>query len=296
MVLIPAGPDTIRDFLEDTIASVNHHVGIEGCKVAVLDDSRQSRFRDLHEIFPNTIVLQAPDYGEGGRSRKGGSLFGKELSALKILSGSCRFDVLLKMDTDALVIGDRPQHEVLDVFNRAPDVGMVGAFQRRGDGSDKQSAMTLKGRRLTREMTLPSGLARPALMSALRALVKRAEQHGYRRGDTCTGGAYFLSWNAVWALRQLGYLDLNVLRQSRLSEDSLMSLVCCAAGYRLSDLPADQDILAINWRGLPMPPEALVAANKKIVHPIKEDGAPAEGRIRSYFRRRREAQVASNRR
>lgn len=98
-----------------------------------------------------------------------------------------------------------------------------------------------------------------------------------------------MSSNAVDAMRAQGYFDLEVLRYSGLSEDSLMALLCCAAGYRLSDLPPDRNTLAINWRGLPMPPEALVSANKKIVHPVKDDGATAEANVRAYFRQRREA-------
>ena len=50
-----------------------------------------------------------------------------------------------------------------------------------------------------------------------------------------------------------------------------MALLCSAAGYRLSDLPEERDVLAINWRGMPMPPDVLVSRNKKIVHPVKDD-------------------------
>lgn len=72
-------------------------------------------------------MIPAPDYHEGRQSHKRGSLFGKEISAIKVLIESCRFDILLKMDTDALVIGDLPQQEVLAFFEEHPDVGMVGA-------------------------------------------------------------------------------------------------------------------------------------------------------------------------
>jgi hypothetical protein len=293
MVLIPAGPDTVLAYLDDTISSINHHIGVGNCGVAIVDDSRQDLFQDLASTFPNSTVIKAPDYHEGKQSRKGGSLFGKEISALKLLMESCRFDMLLKMDTDALVIGDLPQHEVLAFFEQRPDVGMVGAFRRRGDGSDKQRAMSAKGRKLTREMTLPHGLKNLAVMKTLRKLVRRAEQHGYTRGDTCTGGAYFMSTNALHAIREQAYFDLEELRYSRLSEDSLMALLCCAAGYRLSDMPPDRDTLAINWRGLPMPPEALVSANKKIVHPVKDRDPAAEANVRAYFRQRREDSVGA---
>jgi hypothetical protein len=88
-------------------------------------------------------------------------------------------------------------------------------------------------------------------------------------------------------MQKNGFLDLSVLRFSALSEDSLMALLCCASGYRLSDMPEDSDILAINWRGLPMPLDALVSRNKKIVHPIKDCGDVREADVRTYFRKRR---------
>ena len=287
MVLIPAGPATVRANLEDTIDSINYYIGVDACRVAIVDDSRRDSFRDLAGAFPNILVVRAPDFREGLRSRKGGPLLAKELSALRTLLESWRFDMLLKMDTDTLVIGERPQFEVRAAFEQDRDVGMIGAFKRRGDGTDKQQAMYEKGLELTREMTLPAGLRHPALMLTLRRLVRLAERHGYKRGDTCTGGAYFMSWRAVDAIRAAGHLDLAMLRYSRLSEDSLMALLCGAAGYRLADMPADRDSLAINWRGLPMPLEALVSANKKIVHPVKTADPTTEAQVRAYFRRRR---------
>jgi len=78
---------------------------------------------------------------------------------------------------------------------------------------------------------------------------------------------------------------------STLMDDALLALLCCAAGYRLSDPPEDQDPLAVNWRGLPMSVEALVSREKKIVHPVKEDDPSVEPSVRAYFRKRREERL-----
>ena len=287
MVLIPAGPATVREYLDDTIDSVNQHMGPSNCTVAVLDDSRDGRFDDIRGAFPNLVVVKAADYDEGTRTVKRGSLFSKEIRALRVLLEEHQFDILLKMDTDALIIGDSPQRDVLAFMAQHPRVGMVGAYHRRGDGSDKAPAMAAKGRQLAEETRLRSVFRNPALMMTLRRLAKRAEAHGYTPGDTCTGGAYFLSSAVVQAMRKRGFLDLGVLRYSALSEDSLMALLCCASGYCLSDMPEDCDILAINWRGLPMPLEALVSRNKKIVHPIKDGDGVLEADVRAHFRTRR---------
>lgn len=287
MVLIPAGPNTQPEYLNDTIESVNHHIGAVNCTVAVIDDSRRKRFAYVGDLFPNAVVTEAADYGEGEKSDTRGSLFAKQVSAIRRLMWRYRFDVLLRMDTDALMIGNAPHEDALALLDGHLDIGMVGAFTRRGDGSDKKAAMAAKGQQLTRDMGLRCWLKDPALVSTLRSLVRRAEGHGYTRGDMCTGGACFMAPRALSAMEKQGLLDLDVLSRSALMDDMLMALLCCAAGYKLSDLPADRDVLAINWRGLPVPLDALVAHNKKIVHPIKDDDPSVEPAVRAYFRERR---------
>jgi hypothetical protein len=84
-----------------------------------------------------------------------------------------------------------------------------------------------------------------------------------------------------------GFFNLKVLGCSRLVDDALMALLCSAAGYRISDLPEERDVLAINWRGMPMPLEVLVERKKKIVHPIKDDDLTVEPTVRAYFQSRR---------
>lgn len=288
MVLMPAGPDTAREYLDDTIESVIHHIGASNCILAVIDDSRQNRFAYVGNAFPNAVVIKAVDYAEDAASVTRGALFSKQAHALKHLVQRYRFDVLLRMDTDALMIGDAPHEDVLTFLKARPDVGIVGAFRRRGDGSDKAWAMAAKGRQLSREMSLRHGFRNLALLRTLRRLVRRAEAHGYTRGDMCTGGAFFMAPGAIMAIEEQGLFDLEALRHSKLADDALFALLCCAVGYRLSDLPDDNDLLAINWRGLPMPVEELVSRNKKIVHPVKDADLAAEPRVRAYFRKRRE--------
>ena len=144
-MLIPAGPNTVLEYLNDTIESVNYHTGVPNCAVVVLDDSRQDKFACVADQFPNTVVIRTPDYHEGAQSCTLGSLFGKQIYALKWLIQQYDFDVLLQMDTDTLIIGDAPHSDVLAFMERHPRVGMVGAFTRRGDGSDKTLAMAPRG-------------------------------------------------------------------------------------------------------------------------------------------------------
>jgi hypothetical protein len=287
LVLLPAGPDTPGDYLTDTLASIAHHMA--GCVTGVIDDSRTGRFASAAKEFPNVVVVEAARMGEGMKSVPArGGLFVKEALAVKALVERYRFDLLLKMDTDALVIGDAPHRDVLAFLRQHPDVGIVGAFLGRGDGTPKKNAMATKGRQLTSEMSARNLVRRPRLALTLRRLVRQAERHGYTRGDTCTGGAFFVSDAALRMMLGRGYLDLPVLAESALSEDTLFSLLSCACGYRLSDLTGSSDVLAINWRGLPMEPDELVRQGKKIVHPIKDSDPSFEPRIRKFFHERRD--------
>jgi hypothetical protein len=287
LVIIPAGPATIREYLDDTIESINHHIGESNCVIAVIDDSRQNKFANVGDLVLNATVITPADYQEGTGSVTRGSLFCKLIYALKRLMRQYRFDVLLRMDTDALMIGDAPHEDAIRFFESRPDVGMVGAFKRRGDGSDKTHAMAIKGRQLTREMSLRHGFKNPALVTTLRRMVKRAEAHGYTRGDMCTGGACFIWSSAIKAMDEHGYFDLDVLRHSKLMDDALMALACYATGYTLADLPEEDNVLAVNWRRLPMPVEELVSRRKKIVHPIKDEDVSIEPTVRAYFQKRR---------
>lgn len=294
MVLIPAGPDTVREYLDDTIESVNHHVGVSKCVIAVIDDSRQNRFETLSASFPNIVIIKPSDAHEEQTSTTRGLLFFKQARALKHLIQEYRFDILLRLDTDALVIGDAPHEDILRFLTSHPEVGMVGAFKCRGDGSDKTAAMAVKGQQLWREMSLRHCVRRPSLVRVLRSLVRRAEAHGYSRGDMCTGGALFMAPRAISAMNENGFFDLDVLRNSNLMDDALLGLLCCAAGYRLSDLPDGHDVLAVNWRNLPMSVEALVSRKKKVVHPVKTEDLSIEPRVRAYFRTLRGGPARSN--
>jgi hypothetical protein len=286
-VLIPAGPDTVEEYLADTIDSINHHIGIANCVVAIIDDSQGGRIRACVESLPKTLVLTPSDTSVQRSTR--GSLFMKQASVLRQLVRQYSFDILLRLDTDALLTGDAPHEDVLAFLQSRPDVGMVGAFKRRGDGSDKTLAMVAKGREITREMRLSAALRDFALVRQMRRLVKRAERHGYTRGDMCTGGALFFAPAALREMDRQGMFELDAFNRSHLMDDTILALLCCAAGYRLSDLPEASDILAVNWRGLPMPLDAIVSRNKKVLHPVKTEDAAMEPLVRAYFRHHRRA-------
>lgn len=311
-ILIPAGPDTPLRFLADTVASVHHYIGHAASHVVVVDDSRDGRFHDLRHVGCGVTVIDAPDCGEGRAAvSQRGSLFAKQAAGLRWLMKHVRFDALLKLDTDALVTGPAPHHDAIALWGSRSDVGVIGALTRRGDGTDKLLAMARKGRQLSRELrghglrwsgAMAGGLAHPRhavagiqrrlrWMSTLRRIVRAAERHGYVRGATCTGGAYFVNPRLLRAMEERGFLDpawSDLCAVSGLSEDSLFGLVAFTCGFCLSDPAPDRDALAINWQGMPMTPDEVVRRGKKIVHPIR-DQKHSEAEVRAFFARHREA-------
>lgn len=311
-ILIPAGPDTLLHFLADTVASVQHYIGRTASHILVVDDSRDGRFRGLHHAGHGVTVIDAPDCGEGiSAVSQRGSLFAKQAAGVRWLMKHVQFDALLKLDTDALVTGPAPHHDAIALWEARSDVGVIGALTRRGDGTDKVDAMARKGRQLSGELRGHglrwSGAIRDALrhprragagiqrrlrwMTALGRLVGEAERHGYVRGATCTGGAYFVNPRLLSAMENRGLLEpawSNLCAASGLSEDSIVGLIAYTCGFCLSDPSPDRDVLAINWRGMPMSPDEVVRRGMKIVHPIRDE-VHEEAEVRAFFAAQRKA-------
>ena len=60
------------------------------------------------------------------------------------------------------------------------------------------------------------------------------------------------------------------------------------SGFKLADFSRPQDVMAINWRGLPMPLDELVRHQKKVIHPVKDVDRPEHEReVRSFFKQLR---------
>ena len=288
LVLLPVGPKTNINFLNDTLDSILYYIGSETktCTILVIDDTRDDSLEYLDVDYKTVIRRRAKNYpGEENRSEAAtGLLFGKLINALDHIVGSLEFDLLLKIDTDTLIIGESPHLDALDFFDLHPTVGMLGAFQRRGDGTNKRLAMRGKGLQLKREMSFPFCLRNLKLRNAIKMLVRQAQKSvGFELGNTVTGGGYFISGKAISDLKQSNKLT-DELRFSVVSEDTLFALLVASEGYELSDPDLENDFMAINWRGLPMPLEELVAKKKKIVHPVKLDDPDAEEQIRNYFK------------
>lgn len=289
-ILLPVGPREPLHFVTDTLDSIAFHIGPEQSTVWIVDDTRKP---DLCRAVKNRAgieLVQSLDlrHERASNRQNYGPLIANEIHALHRIRSAMTFDILLKMDVDALVTGDHPERNIADFFARHPRVGIVGAHRIRGDGSDKTHAIALKSRQLRTEQSFSRRFFRRLPHARyLHRLTARARRHGYVDGDTVTGGAYAMPYACAMAICQLDLEKTLSLRFSQLSEDTLMALCASACGFQLGDMPSSQNIFSVNWRGLPMPVDRVLKTGMKILHPVRGDASMPEADVRKFFQQAR---------
>jgi hypothetical protein len=278
VVVMPVGP---ADDAADSIRSALHYLGPSRA-VVVLDDTWDARRRD-EMIDLGREVHVIPSSGELGKL---GGLFLKLAAGYRYALRRFDFEVILRMDADALVIGPRPEDDAIEAFASRPDVGLLGSFRVRSDGAPRD--MEPVARLLRHEAGLP-GIRRPSRWRLLRRWLREAHANGYADGEHVLGGAYFHRRECVADIARRGWLDPAPLATSPLGEDHLMSLLTVAAGWGMDDFGGPAGILALRWQGMPMHPDELMRRGKKITHSVRSWTDMGEEEIRARFAAAREA-------
>jgi hypothetical protein len=192
------------------------------------------------------------------------------------------FEVLLRLDTDALVIGDRPETDAIAFFRQHPRAGLIGLY-RHGTHPDRDDHHWSKSR-LAEESRGSSALCDPVLAFSWWRLMRRARVHGFRPGDYVFGGAYFMSSACVRTLAEKNLLARKALGRSLLEEDHILGVLATSAGLEMADFSSDAGPMALEWKRLPCSPEQLVADDRKITHSVKGWESRGEAEIRMFFR------------
>ena len=271
-VVIPAGP---ADDVADTVASVLHFT-VPPRRVLVIDDTGRHVGAALEALSPDVEVILSPDRAPGAR----GGLWAKLAHGYQHILERFSFDVLLRLDADALLIGPGLAEAAAERFARDAFLGMLGSYRIGPDGGTRswKEADAL----LARECGV-TGLGRPSTRSLLRRLRSAAIRNGYVSGEHALGGAYFHSRSAVREIAERGWLDLPPLRRSRLGEDHLFALLTVAAGFHIGDFGGPGDPLALRWHGLPAAPSELLAQEKLVTHSVRYWKNLKEREIRAMF-------------
>jgi hypothetical protein len=258
VVVIPVGPSAIFDYVLDTIHSVTHYT-TPSSQIIVIDDSAANVGANLQSHFPGLIVFQT-----SGNSGNEGVLYWWLSLAFLYAYQDYEFDVLLKLDTDALIIGERPEDDAIRFFKQNPNVGLIGSYKIdcNGDPRDWSGA----ARELYTEVSWRRLLRKPRLCMTFRRLLARALVNGYEPGENVQGGASFMSAQCVQRLAEAKLLRRKDLRGSILVEDYIFPLLVRSIGMEIGDFATGHLPMAIRWRGLPCSPHDLIVRKKKVIH------------------------------
>jgi hypothetical protein len=273
-VVMPVGP---HDEALDSVRSVLHYIARPRAVVLVDDAQGRVDLAAAAALSDDVHVLPAPAGAAGAQ----GGLWVKLAAGYRRALEVCAFDVLLRIDADALVIGAGVEAAARERFRADPRVGLLGSYRIGPDGGVRD--WTPAARVLRRETGLVGWLRDPRLRALLRQLRARAAANAYQAGEHPLGGAYIHAGAAVRAMQAHGWLDLPLLAHSGMGEDHLFSLLTVAAGFRIADFGGPDDPLAVRWRGLPAHPSQLLAEGKLVTHSVRFWDDLDEAAIRRLF-------------
>jgi hypothetical protein len=201
------------------------------------------------------------------------------LAGLRWVTRHTTADVVMKIDTDALVIA--PFADKLSRALADPAVGLIGSYDRTCNGEERSfDAWVALVQRAGRRRRLAAGRhARRA-----RRLVREARAAGYEWGEHVLACALAMPRIALDAIDAGGALDDPLaFAGAELADDPMLGILVRRAGFRLAGHVGEGETFAVAWRGLPDTPDRLVARGYAIIHSVKNDPRVTESEIRRYF-------------
>lgn len=293
VIVIPVGPTCKIEYILDTIESIYFYVHCD-FKIILSDDSQNTNVRvKVKEQYPDAVIISY-DTNQG----KTLGLYMTLCKAYRYALEHFDFKVLLRLDTDALIIGHDPEAPILEFFEKNPSVGLAGRYVKRVYSPDDFGNVWHNGGRehmvAIAKMFTRYYLRHPFINWKIRKLMFSAINQGYELGELIFGGSYAFSRLAIEKLDQKGLLPWHKVRGADMEEDHFFTLLVASTGLELGDLASGDQPFACTWRGLPASPETLYEANKKIIHSTRFWKNLNEDQIRDYFRSKRRVLNASN--
>jgi hypothetical protein len=274
----PPGSSNKFDDMADTIRSALYYGGPES-RVILQDNSHPlNSGKKLKEMFPQVDMVRSPrNYGLYG------GLYKAESIVLQHAYERYDFDALLRMDTDALMIGHGVAEDAIAKIAENPNAGVMGMYYTSGEGIEWARQQLLA-------MTNIAGYIRdPKRCAFLRQLIYKAERNGWQLGQHVLGGALIMTPTYIERVYKAGLLHREELRRAKLQNDHTYSLLCRAVSLDLVDFNIPNGPLAITWRGLPASPADLIEQGAKVVHSTRFWKNMDEAQVRTFFRARRES-------
>jgi hypothetical protein len=280
VIVIPIGPNEPLEYALDTVASVQHYLG-ESQKIVIDDNSAKCSGEIIKTHFPRIDIVK------GDYSGMWSKLYCNIGKAITHACDHYTFDVMLRMDADALVIGPRPELDAVEYFTKHPDVGIAGGYEYNYEGKyvyDGLLGWWPMNASITYQAFNPLSFLFPSWPGyTFRKVVQEAVRNNYTIGHQINGGAYFMQYECAMRLWKSGYLTHPMLSHPRLTEDIMISVVTSAVGMKLGNLSLGDAPFALEWGGMPAHPKELVERKKKITHSVKRWEDMTQPQIRKFF-------------
>jgi len=122
VLVVPIGPGSNPEYVIDTITSFKFYTRSTH-KIILLDDSQEQISEKIQKIIHDCDVLYTPRPLGGWAG-----LYINLSNAYQHALDHYDFTVLLKMDTDALIIGAEPEKHAISLFESNPFAGMAGQY------------------------------------------------------------------------------------------------------------------------------------------------------------------------
>ena len=296
--LLSVGPsDREIGRLEDFFAAIFHWEN-RISSVVLIDDAVEPRgLAERFTVPPGVRIhsISHPRRGEG-EGVWGGLVEGILRGLARIATHEADATTVLKIDTDALVIGPFAQ-KAAGFFETHPRTGLIGLYDRHCSGEPRSF---WPWNRAIFNYSLPIGTQRTVSggrrlrwqlfnkFGEQRRILRRARARGYSWGEHCLGGAYILRGETVRDLHRQGLLEHAAFwRSSLVGEDVVVAAYPKAAGWEMSGFAEAGEIFGIAYVGLPFSPAELESRGYSVIHSVKNHPGTSEEDIRSFFQGRR---------
>ena len=257
-----------------------------------------------HQIQCHIITNPA-----SGPERYPGKLGVGVLAALGYLATMSRFDLIVKIDTDAIAIAPFVR-SLRRIFVSDPQLGLVGSY---GETSNRRASYYRVCSSREPRLLVSARATRKALEEGHRALgevgkhsalntsledfkrflpllplVELAASNGYEIDDYCQGGAYAIAAEMPCLIASVGGFSLaESWSHLPFGEDEMMAMLTYAVGRRMLDFSAEGETFGIQFRGLPYSLATSFRRQHALIHSMKRNTYTLERLAYRCLRRRR---------
>jgi hypothetical protein len=268
--LLLCGPGELAP-LSDTLDSIAAWEGADAKAIVVDDATVDARRPHIIARHPHVDVVRMR-WPTAGPPRLSPAVN----LGLRAALARYEFDVLCKLDTDAVVTGPGLGAAAARRFAADPGLGMLGTVSLRADGVPEDHTYDAWLLRHERRWSRAVG-----------DRLARAEAGTYD-GRKAHGGVYVVARRALEAVAAAGDLHRSPPWWSQMPEDTWMSLAVCAAGFRIGSWGAPGEPTASASKWLPVPLAEIGPRGLLAVHSVRRgaDGE-TEAAVRAALRAQR---------